>query len=47
MVLYQLEDFVSDPVEWDENLTSFSGRLEFINDGRQRIFFLLKNAVRK
>ena len=42
-----VEIFVLDPVEWDENLTSFSGRLELVNDGRRRVFFLLRDAVRK
>jgi hypothetical protein len=42
-----VEVFASEELSWDENLATFSGRLELVNDGRQRIFFLLKDAVRK
>jgi hypothetical protein len=41
-----IEVFTTEPVEWHENLATFSGKLELVNDGRQRIFFLLKNAVK-
>lgn len=42
-----IEVFAKEGVEWHENLAKFSGRLELVNDGRQRIFFLLKNAVKR
>jgi hypothetical protein len=42
-----MEVYTSTPVDWDENLAIFSGRLELVNDGRKRIFFVLKNAVKK
>lgn len=42
-----IEVFTTIPVDWDENLATFSGKLELVNDGRKRIFFVLKKSVRK
>jgi uncharacterized protein len=42
-----MEVFASKPMQWNENLVTFSGTLVLPNDGKKGIFFQLKDAVER